>query len=106
MLRIECPHCGVRDEVEFAYGGEAHVDRPPLETSDAGWADYLFFKTNPAGVHAERWRHARGCGQWFNALRSTLTHEILAVYAMGSAPPALGGSARPSGIESSGEKRS
>ena len=89
MLRIECPHCGVRDEVEFAFGGEAHVERPPLDASDAVWADYLFFKTNPVGVHAERWRHVRGCGEWFNALRHTMTHELLAVYPMGSPRPEL-----------------
>ena len=25
MLLIDCPHCGPRNEVEFRYGGEAHV---------------------------------------------------------------------------------
>jgi len=90
MLRIGCPHCGVRDENEFAFGGEAHLDRPPLESSDAEWTRYLFFRRNPLGVHAERWRHARGCGQWFNLLRHTMTHEVLAVYRMGDPPPATG----------------
>jgi heterotetrameric sarcosine oxidase delta subunit len=87
MLRIPCPWCGPRDENEFAFGGEAHVERPPLEATDAEWTDYLFLRTNPLGVHAERWRHARGCGQWFNLRRHTLTHEILEVYPMGSAAP-------------------
>ena len=89
MLRIACPDCGLRDEAEFAYGGEAHVERPPLEANDAAWADYLYFKDNPLGVHAERWRHARGCGQWFNVLRHTLTHRIVAVYRMGEPRPSL-----------------
>lgn len=87
MLRIPCPHCGVRDENEFAFGGEAHLERPPLEATDAEWTRYLFVRDNPLGVHAERWRHARGCGQWFNLQRHTLTHEIVAVYPNGAAPP-------------------
>jgi heterotetrameric sarcosine oxidase delta subunit len=89
MLRIECPHCGLRDENEYAFGGEAHLERPPLEASDAEWTGYLFFRRNPLGVHAERWRHARGCGQWFNLLRHTMSHEVLAVYRMGDPPPAI-----------------
>ncbi|TLY56425.1 MAG: sarcosine oxidase subunit delta, partial [Gammaproteobacteria bacterium] len=40
------------------------------------------------GVHLERWRHAYGCGQWFNVARHTVTHEVLSVYAMTDAPPA------------------
>ena len=87
MLRIDCPYCGPRDEHEFVFGGEAHVDRPALEASDADWAAYLFTKENGCGVQAERWRHARGCGQWFNLRRHTATHEIVAVYLMGEAPP-------------------
>jgi sarcosine oxidase, subunit delta len=31
-------------------------------------------------VHAEKWRHARGCGQWFNALRDTATHRYVTYY--------------------------
>jgi heterotetrameric sarcosine oxidase delta subunit len=87
MLRLPCPHCGVRDEAEFTYGGEAHLERPPLAATDGQWTEYLFVRENPAGVHAERWRHAAGCGEWFNALRDTRTHAILAVYAMGAPRP-------------------
>ena len=90
MLRIPCPWCGPRDETEFAFGGEAHLDRPPLGSSDEEWTAYLFLRGNPLGAHAERWRHARGCGQWFNLRRHTLTHEILAVYPMGSPAPGDG----------------
>ena len=28
MLYIQCPWCGWRDESEFGYGGEAHIERP------------------------------------------------------------------------------
>ena len=87
MLRIPCPWCGVRDETEFRFGGEAHVERPGLEVSDAAWADYLFNRENPKGLHYERWCHVYGCSQWFNVVRDTVTHEIHAVYEMGEAKP-------------------
>ena len=89
MLRIPCPYCGVRDEVEFRYGNDAHVSRPGHEVSDAEWSDYLFNHTNPKGVHFERWCHIFGCGQWSNVARDTVTHEILAVYPMGDPAPDL-----------------
>ena len=42
MLLIPCPWCGERDEVEFRYGGEAHISRADAATvDDATWADYL-----------------------------------------------------------------
>ena len=89
MLRIPCPYCGTRDEGEFRFGGESHVERPGLEVSDAEWADYLFNRNNPKGLHYERWCHTYGCGQWFNVVRDTLTHEIYAVYRMGEVKPDL-----------------
>jgi len=89
MLQIPCPYCGVRDEPEFTFGGPAHVTRPPLSSSDAEWASYLFDRTNPKGVHYERWLHAYGCGRWFNVARNTISHEILAVYRMGVQKPEL-----------------
>ena len=88
MLRIECPWCGLRDEPEFSYGGEAHIERPPSDCSDETWAEYLFVRSNPKGEHAERWCHTSGCGQWFNVLRDTVTHRIVAVYRMGQPRPA------------------
>ena len=87
MLRIPCPWCGIRDETEFRFGGEAHVERPGLEVSDAEWADYLFNRENPKGLHYERWCHVYGCSQWFNVVRDTVTHELHAVYEMGEAKP-------------------
>ena len=89
MMRIECPWCGGRDETEFHYGGEAHIARPedPDALSDEAWADYLFMRANPKGVHAERWMHAQGCRRWFNLLRHTVSHDIVAVYPMGAPRP-------------------
>ena len=36
MMHIPCPHCGLRDEEEFCYGGPAHVVRPakPEDATD------------------------------------------------------------------------
>ncbi len=87
MLRIPCPFCGVRDEPEFTFGGPSHIARPAPDVSDAQWADYLFNRENPKGIHYERWLHAYGCGRWFNLARDTVTHEIRAVYAMGAPKP-------------------
>jgi heterotetrameric sarcosine oxidase delta subunit len=54
--------------------------RPAADVDDARWSDYLFNRTNPKGAHDERWLHAYGCGRWFNAVRDTVTHEVLATY--------------------------
>ena len=86
MMQIPCIHCGPRDESEFVCAGTSHIVRPALESSDEAWGDYLFIRENPKGWHRERWRHAQGCGQWFNVARNTVTHEIGAVYAMTDSP--------------------
>jgi sarcosine oxidase subunit delta len=44
-------------------------------------------RTNTKGVYAERWRHARGCGRFFNAVRDTTTDRFLAFYKTGERPP-------------------
>jgi sarcosine oxidase subunit delta len=89
MLLIECPYCGARPELECVYGGEAHIARPAAEANvtDAQWADYLYARANTRGVHAERWRHTRGCGRFFNALRDTMTDQFVATYRVGEARP-------------------
>lgn len=89
MLYIQCPWCGWRDETEFSYGHEAHIERPedPDALTDAQWADYLFMRTNPRGTHYERWVHTAGCRRWFNAVRDTETYEFKAFYRMGEQPP-------------------
>jgi sarcosine oxidase, subunit delta len=89
-MQIDCLFCGRRDEAEFTYGGEAHISRPTLEASDTQWAEYLYFRDNTKGVHAERWCHTRGCGQWFHALRNTATHEFLACYGLSDPRPQQG----------------
>ncbi len=90
MLLIPCPYCGERSEIEFTYGGEAHLVRPadPSTLDDGRWAEYLYMRTNARGVHAERWRHARGCGRFFNALRDTTSDRFLVTYKIGEPRPA------------------
>jgi heterotetrameric sarcosine oxidase delta subunit len=85
MFLIRCPYCGERDISDFAYGGEAHIARPVSSEamSDAEWAGYVFLRTNPKGIFAERWNHQAGCRRWFNAIRNTATDEFLAVYRIG-----------------------
>ena len=87
MLLIACPWCGPRDEDEFLNGAEAEVARPGAGGDDDAWADYLFFHDNPKGWLLERWRHAYGCGQWFNLVRDTVTHAIESVYGISDPPP-------------------
>jgi sarcosine oxidase, subunit delta len=89
MLLIPCPYCGERPELEFTHGGEAHLIRPepPAQVDDETWTRFLYMRENLKGVYAERWRHTRGCGQFFNALRDTTTDHFVAVYKRGEAKP-------------------
>jgi sarcosine oxidase subunit delta len=89
MLLIRCPECGERPENEFRYGGEAHIARPlrPAELDDAAWEAFLYLRSNPRGVHFERWRHFHGCGRFFNCARDTVTDRILATYRTGEPKP-------------------
>ena len=63
----------------------------PDALDDEQWAEYLFMRSNTRGAHRERWVHSQGCRRWFNVCRDTVSHEILAVYAIGAKPPALEG---------------
>ncbi|MEO1469371.1 MAG: sarcosine oxidase subunit delta [Pseudomonadota bacterium] len=81
MLMLTCPRCGAEcTETELAPGGEAHLRRMGPGSGDQAFADYLFTRKNPKGVHIERWRHAYGCGKWFHAVRCTTTLEVFATY--------------------------
>jgi sarcosine oxidase, subunit delta len=82
MLLIACPWCGARPENEFRYGGEAHIARPhdPGAVDDQAWADFLYMRSNPKGIHHERWRHIHGCGRFLNCVRDTVSDRILATY--------------------------
>lgn len=80
MLRIQCPCCGLRDHDEFRYGGDASVQRPSLdETNAEDWYRYVFIRTNPKSRHFEYWQHVMGCRRWLIVERSTATHDIASV---------------------------
>lgn len=91
MQLLTCPWCGDREETEFRYGGQAHVSYPadPHSLSDAEWAQYVFVRDNPKGRFAERWVHGAGCRRWFNAVRDTVTHELLATYRLDEPGPVI-----------------
>ena len=80
MFLLECPWCGVREQVEFTCQGEAYIQRPPdpQALSDQQWGDYLFFRHNPKGIHYEFWVHAHGCRRWFTVARDTASDKIIA----------------------------
>ena len=78
MFIIKCPYCGERDHSEFAYGGDASVERPELnkEVSDLEWDNFVYLRKSLRGKHLEFWHHISGCRQWFKVQRDTTTHEI------------------------------
>ena len=77
MLLIPCPWCGARAQIEFTYGGDATLQRPAVDASEAEWVQFVFLRNNPAGPHQELWQHSAGCRQWLRVSRDTRTHEIL-----------------------------
>ena len=84
-MKIPCPHCGERPESEFTYGGDATVSRPTdySKEAKADWMNYVFYRDNPRGDHAEYWHHNVGCRAWIKVTRNTATHDISAVQSMG-----------------------
>ena len=77
-MRIPCPHCGERDNGEFAYYGDAAPRRPDGKGAAdiAAFYEYVYPRDNPAGPHRELWQHASGCRAWIVVTRDTRTHEI------------------------------
>ena len=77
MIRLNCPICGLRDETEFSYLGDATVRRPdPAVTDIAPWADFVFLRDNPRGAHREYWQHVSACREWLIVVRDTASHQI------------------------------
>lgn len=71
--------CGLRDETEFVYRGDATVQRPEMgETDVEAWYAYVFERDNPRGRHREYWHHVHGCRQVVVVERDTLSHAISA----------------------------
>ena len=91
MFVIKCPYCGERDQTEFVCHGEAHIARPkvPSEISDEERGSYLFYRSNPKGIHYERRTHDQGCRRWFNVVRDTVSDKIIKTYRMGQSKPEI-----------------
>ena len=89
MLLIPCPYCGPRDYTEFTYGGDANVRRPadPDALTDEQWAQYVYLRDNPRGLHDELWQHSAGCRRWIAVRRNTYTHDVIAAELPGALAP-------------------
>jgi heterotetrameric sarcosine oxidase delta subunit len=73
---LPCPTCGKRSVYEFRFGGEV-TQQPSLDAPESVWMAYRFNRTNVAGVQTEWWFHRSGCGQWIQAVRNTVSNEVL-----------------------------
>ncbi|HJP33058.1 MAG: sarcosine oxidase subunit delta [Candidatus Latescibacteria bacterium] len=77
MLRLECPHCGVRNSAEFRYGGEYRPrPAPSTEAAESEWIGYLYQRHNGMGEQIEWWYHRAGCGTWFLVERDRRSNEV------------------------------
>lgn len=81
---LKCPHCGVREVSDFAYGGEVTTDELPEQPSLRELAEINYFRANRSGPQLEWWFHRAGCRTWFQAERNTATNEIIGVGLPGS----------------------
>ena len=81
MIRIDCPFCGLRDEAEFTYRGDASVTRPGLDAAPEAFHDFVYRRANPRGWHLEWWHHSGGCRSWLIVERDTDSHEVFGVTA-------------------------
>jgi len=79
MLRIACPWCGERDEIEFRYRGDASASRPDAAAGLDAFVSFVYERRNPRGWHIEWWLHVAGCRRLLKVVRHTLTHEIHSV---------------------------
>lgn len=73
---LRCPHCGERSVYEYRFGGEVK-QRPPLDAPEEEWANYRYYCANAAGVQTEWWFHRDGCRQWLQAVRNTVSNEVV-----------------------------
>jgi heterotetrameric sarcosine oxidase delta subunit len=87
MHRISCLFCGVRDEIEFRYRGDATINRPAPDADASAFTTFVYERTNPAGWHLEWWQHVHGCRLTLKVLRHTVTHDIAWVGRATDVPP-------------------
>ena len=77
MQQFPCPFCGLRNETEFHFAGEAGKTRPDtLKKVSAGqWSAYLNDIANPMGETREIWVHLT-CQEYFIMQRDTITMAV------------------------------
>lgn len=79
-MLIPHPILGPRDAEEFTYLGDASlIHRPDGQADDAQarFADYIYTRDNPEGLHRELWFHEDGDQSWLIVTRDTRSHAIL-----------------------------
>ena len=76
-MLIPHPLLGPRDAQEFTYLGDAALLDRPDPSDKAAFADYVYLRDNPAGLHRELWFHEHGDRSWLVVTRDTVTHEIV-----------------------------
>ncbi|WP_180114087.1 sarcosine oxidase subunit delta [Acinetobacter sp. YH12063] len=79
MKMMNCPLNGLRNISEFTYGGELKTMPDQNTCTNEEWADYVFNKSNIAGVVLEWWMHSPS-SYWFIAERHTVTDEIIRTF--------------------------
>lgn len=83
MQLFPCPFCGIRNEREFHFAGEAGKLRPDT-TGEVGahpWAEYLYAQRNDKGRVREIWMHLP-CSELFLMERDSVTMEVLGATAL------------------------
>jgi heterotetrameric sarcosine oxidase delta subunit len=76
---IPCPNCGERSVYEFRFGGE-HRAPWASDSATAESVDYRYHRANVAGEQTEWWFHRSGCRQWFQAIRNTVSNQVLRTF--------------------------
>jgi len=78
MQIFPCPFCGLRDEREFLFAGEAGNIRPApaADVSAKAWAHYLHDRKNPRGAVREIWVH-QTCQEYLILRRDSLSLQVL-----------------------------
>ena len=92
MLLIAVPIAGWSGRRSNSAMAARPISRAPADPAaldDAAWAEFLYFRANPKGLHAERWRHIHGCGRFFNCVRDTVSDRILRDLSCGEPRPDL-----------------
>ncbi|MDD9910515.1 MAG: sarcosine oxidase subunit delta [Ahrensia sp.] len=89
-MLLTCPYCGLRDQSEFTYRGDANARRPSFaDESIEAHAAYVFDRENPSGLHEEIWNHTSGCRNHIKVVRNVTTHEVVSCEPVGPFAKAL-----------------